>query len=355
MTLLCRKIQNRKVSLCFGSLAAVALFLVVAACDSAKPVAKSPMYRRPSGLIMALAFSPDGQVVTSGGSADVASLRRSGDTWLNGDVFATQNDTPGQRDYTLSLAYSSDGKFLAAGQYLGFVQVRSMDKPQEPPIRFDKVCSKVSWEIVKAVAFRPNSHNLAIGCDNGQVVSVDIDQPDADPTMLYKVPGTSVGEVLFSPDGRTMAVPLGGNVISLLDTSNLERKPVVLTVPGRHPSSLAFSPDGHWLASGAFDGAIWEWNMDHLDSAPSVVADGTPGSDVDYAINSICFTSDSKLIAAAYLKAKVQIWDASQPNLRIGEYTDYTEDVSNVVCSTKERLVASANDDIVRLIDLDAK
>ena len=104
MTLLARKIQSRKVSFCFRFLVAVALFLAVVACDSAKPVAKSPMYRRPSGLIMALAFSPDGQVVTSGGSADVASLRRSGDTWLNGDVFATQNDTPGQKDYTLSLA-----------------------------------------------------------------------------------------------------------------------------------------------------------------------------------------------------------------------------------------------------------
>ena len=137
---------------------------------------------------MALAFSPDGQVITSGGSADVASLRRSGDAWLDGDVFATQNDNVSNRDYTLSLAYSSDGKFLAAGQYLGSVRVWSMDKPQEPPIRFDKVCSKVGWEIVKAVAFRPNSHNLAIGCDNEQVVSVDIDQPDADPTMLYKVP-----------------------------------------------------------------------------------------------------------------------------------------------------------------------
>ncbi len=351
--------RDSKAGLYVRCLIAVMVSLAVVACDSAKPVAKpvakSPSFRRPSGLIMALAFSPDGQVITSGGSASVASLRRSGDTWLDGDVFTTQNDVPGQRDYTLSLAYSSDGKFLAAGQNSGFAQVWSMDKPQEPPIRFDKVCSKVSSVTVNAVAFKPDSHTLVMGCDNELIVSVDIDQPATDPTILYKVPGSSVSEVLFSPDGRIMAVPLRDNVISLWDTGDLQRKPTILTVPGGHPSSLAFSPDGHWLASSGYDGAIWVWNMDHLDRGPSVVANGTPGPDISSDINSICFTSDSKLIAAAYQKAQVRIWDASQPNTPIGEYTDYTEDVSNVACSTKEHLVASANDDIVRLIDLDAK
>jgi WD40 repeat protein len=93
------------------------------------------------------------------------------------------------------------------------------------------------------------------------------------PTTLVAVLGTkahTVGELAFSPDGRMVAVGLGGppiqgvpRGIELLDAGTLE---VQRIIPDSYnpPStargnSLAFSPDGKWLASGVYPQVqVWE-------------------------------------------------------------------------------------------------
>lgn len=342
--------MRKKIVASFRGVLAVILTLLVVACDSAKSQNDASSFHRPGGLIMAMVFAPSGQVLTSAGSASIrssliSSLQKSDSIWSSN----AKEYSPG--DLTMSLAYSSDGQWLAAGLRSGTIKIWKVGDDEASPTVFTSVCGPDGSPDINAIAFSPQTNSLAVGCFNGALVLLDIDQPKATPIVLNKKSDNQVTVVSFSADGGLLAADTLDNTISLWSIGDLQQEPNIITVPGRPISSLDFSPNGELLAISAYDGGIWLWDAKQPASAPKIVVSGTGSLDVKDAALSVCFTFDSQHIAAGYAET-VRVWDATQSNALVGEFAHFRGDVQ-VACSPTEDIIASATDDIVRFLSLD--
>jgi WD40 repeat protein len=129
-----------------------------------------------------------------------------------------------------SLAFSRDGKMLAAGNYDGTVQLWDVSDPARtkafgPPVG---ASSTGGAHIVNSVALSPNGTVLAVGDNDGTVQLWNIADP-AHPTETgqplahattwsdrLRYHTDVVRSVTFSPDGRVLAVG-AGNTVQLWD------------------------------------------------------------------------------------------------------------------------------------------
>ena len=111
----------------------------------------------------------------------------------------------------------------------------------------------------------------------------------------------SVASVVFSPDGRYLAVGThGGSSVQLIDTSSWQ---VIRTLEGHTwgVNSVAFSPDGRLLASGSFDGTIRLWDV-----ATGQEVRTLPGH-TDW-VWSVAFSPDGKLLASGSSDETIKLW-----------------------------------------------
>lgn len=105
------------------------------------------------------------------------------------------------------------------------------------------------------VAFSPDGRTLAAGTWNGAVLAWDLDAADPSPELLFEH-GEAVMAVAFSPDGALLAagggswVGQGDNNVALWDVARRERRFDPLAAHETTVSSLSFSGDGSLLASG---------------------------------------------------------------------------------------------------------
>ncbi len=138
--------------------------------------------------------------------------------------------------------------------------------------------------LMSSVAFSPDGKTLAAGDYDGAVTLWDVSGPAA-PVQLGQ-PITvgytdSVNSVAFSPDGKTLAAGDYDGAVTLWDVSG-PAAPVQLgdpiTVGDSHSvDSVAFSPDGKTLAAGGDDGISQTWNLD-VSYAISRICDLTTGA-----------------------------------------------------------------------------
>jgi len=72
-----------------------------------------------------------------------------------------------------------------------------------------------------------------------------------------------VNDVVFSPDGKTLATSSNDATVKLWNVST-QREMVTLTGPERRVDSVAFSPDGKRLAALSWDKKVWVWKAASL-------------------------------------------------------------------------------------------
>ena len=201
-----------------------------------------------------VAFSSDGKLLVSsdGGSKDPRI-----NLW-DASTGNFQGQFPHLHTLEISaLALSPDGKQLASGGWdrgqLHLWDVGMKTKSRSLPIQNDRVF---------ALAFSPNGKTLASACGDGTTTHLRLWDPvSGKEVQRFKPHGGTVFALAFSANGRLLATAGSNPAIHIWDTET-GKQLHELGQHGKAVYALAFVPDSNSsvLASGGGDGNIRLWN-----------------------------------------------------------------------------------------------
>jgi WD40 repeat protein len=206
-----------------------------------------PKKRSDSGLMTVVAFTPDGKTITTASSPNGA---------IHFFDAKTGEQTGGVGPGT-TLAYSPDGKLLAAGR-------------QGPTIHLWEVATlkqlgpispiESNMRVISALAFSPDNKTLAVG---GVSLS-DTDNPIRRWDVATGKEGTPlkghtsrISHLAFCPGTKVLASASVDKTMRFWDTSTNKQ----ISSIGFWALSLAVSPDGKTLAAGSLDGKVRVWDV----------------------------------------------------------------------------------------------
>jgi WD40 repeat protein len=228
-----------------------------------------------------LALAPDGKLLAASESwkeGEKGEYKSCVTLW---DVAAGKAVARLANESSSALAFSPDGKALAWTAYVikdrqivsALVRRRDLANQQDlPPLP-----NPAGKNPLNCLAFSPDGRTLAAADYAGHVFLWD--------TASAKVRATipvddrrRVGSLAFSPDGKTLAAAVGNRpgrdrepgVIVLWDAASGKHR-LTLTGHTNEALSVAFSPDGKLLASGSSDRTVRLWDMT---GAPAAEATG---------------------------------------------------------------------------------
>lgn len=238
-------------------------------------------------------LSPDGQrVIVAGGSTQDYAVRVL-------DVASGEEvrRLTGHTSPVTSLAFSSDGRRLAAGRATNIARTDTV-----------KLWDVVNGQMLRTLSgSRRAVNNVAFSGDGRTLASgggIEIKLWDAGTGRLIRELDDNGGQVdilVYSADGRMLASGERDGTIRLWDAASGER---VRELKGhaRSVNALAFSPDGKLLASGGGDRLVRIWN-----TATGEQVSALSGHTND--VTALAFSSDGSLLASSGLYQQVMLWD----------------------------------------------
>ena len=235
-----------------------------------------------------LAFSPDGQTLASG----------SGGTIRFWDTITGEQKQPftGLPKHISNVSFSPDGKTIVSVTWGGGVCVSDAitGKPK-------RTFAAPVTNNVFSLACSLDGETVAIGSRDGNIYLSDLNTGK----LMRKLTGHSedVQRVVFSPDGRTLASSSYlDETVRIWDVHTGEHSRTLTEHTG-DIEGLAFSPDGQTLASsGSGDGTIRFWDVGTGDEKHAVA-----GHTDD--IFSVAFNPDGKFVASGHEGGVIRFWD----------------------------------------------
>ncbi|HEX4592185.1 MAG TPA: WD40 repeat domain-containing protein [Gemmataceae bacterium] len=270
------------------------------------------------GLVMALAYSPDGRALVSASADGTARL------WdlTTGKLTATLQ-SPEARAYCV--AFSPDGKTLAVGYggSLGLLQLWDIDRLSRR--REQWVANPTT---TRGVAFSPDGRVITTVGDASEVRAW---RPSGERIWAAAVPVNIVAAVAFNLDGtRLAAVTARPGMISVLSAKDgeLYRSRWQVADWGY---SVAFHPAGNRLAAGLGQKVIL-W--DPADYREPPVWPAHVG-----AVLGVAFTPDGQTLLTGGADGLVKLWD---PTGRLIHILDWKVGEVGAVAFSPEGLTAAA-------------
>ncbi|MBT5712016.1 WD40 repeat domain-containing protein, partial [Candidatus Poribacteria bacterium] len=245
-----------------------------------------------SGYINSTVFSPDGDILATGGATAV----KLWDVKARAEIAKLHTL---ERPSKMSVAFSPDGDTLAMGRGWG---VALWDVRAEEEVA---VLRGHEWN-VWCVAFSPDGRTIASGDTDDTVKLWDVKSRQEIATLEGST--FSANAVAFSPDGRILATASYGR--EGLKLWNVSRAKEIATLEGHadNARSIAFSPDGAFLASGSDDGTVKVWDV-KTQREVTTLDDGRPREGRSGAVYAVAFSPDGQTLASGVRDRTVHLWD----------------------------------------------
>ncbi len=285
--------------------------------------------------VTTLAYSPDGKTLAVGGFRVVRLVDSA-----TGEVRKTIG---GCADQVQCVAWSSDGKFLAAaGGIPGQAgEVVIFDTSTWKPLR-----SLVGHaEVVYAVAWKPNSMELATG--SLDKMACIWDGITGKQTHIIKDHAEGVMGVAYSPDGKLLATGSLDRSAKLFDTANWKRI-AALTAHQDGITRVAFNSNGSLLATVSLDRTLRVWSV-----KPGGMENPDRTQNEGDIINACAFSPDGSLLVYGASNNRVKVFnrDGSKETHDLHDPQDW---VYSVAVSGDNQTVAGGTQDC-KVLFWDAK
>jgi WD40 repeat protein/serine/threonine protein kinase len=269
--------------------------------------ARTQQLVRRLGLAKRVAFSPDSKILATGGLDGLVGLWDVAGGRLRRSLQGRPTNPARNERMVSSLAFSPDGRFLAAGfgwptvvvgDYSQIVQVWDAHSGRE-------VATLPHQNAVPSLAFSPDGRLLAAACHDNTVRLWSVGRWQE--SRRLEGP-EEFRAVAFSPGGRRLAAGSSDGTVRLWDpaTGRLLR---LLQAHALTTIHVAFSPDGKTLASASFDHTIKLWDVARGRELRTLMGH-------TQWVTCVAFSPDGTQLASTGNGNTVRLWDGLEPEVR---------------------------------------